>query len=87
MTQWKEEVEILEEELKRTQAFFGKMSENWKTLAAKEASKKRGYAEYALQKSDMNARRSSEAKFKLAAALAVDITKTEDPKKRKQPED
>ena len=87
MTQWKEEVEILEEELKRTEVFFAKVSENWKTLAAQEVSRKRGYTEYALQKADMNARRSSEAKFKLAAALAVDITESEDSKKRKQSED
>lgn len=62
MTQWKEEIEILDAELQRTAAWFATMSDLWKTLADSDISPKLGYSPYAYQKSDMHARRSAEAK-------------------------
>ena len=69
--QWREEVEILDEELSRTAAFFTRMSELWNTLANR--STLRGYSEYAHQKADMFARRSNDAKEWHKWAVGKDI--------------
>jgi hypothetical protein len=51
MERWIEEVEILEEEFRRTIHGFNKMTVVWTQLA--DQSSKRGYTAYGRQKADM----------------------------------
>ncbi|KLO12124.1 hypothetical protein SCHPADRAFT_941460 [Schizopora paradoxa] len=73
--QWREEVEILDEELGRTAAYFTKMSELWSTLA--EQSTLCGSSEYAYQKANMFSRRAKDAKDWHTWALSADKEQAE----------
>lgn len=75
LKQWREEVEILDEELTRTARWFSKMGDLWRALASGSTSSKRGFSEYAYQKADMFARRSMDAQEHHRRALAVDVKK------------
>ena len=68
LQQWKEELEILDEELKRTARWFATMSKIWREKAM-ESRQGSGFSEYAYHKSDMFSRRSKEAVDKRKLAL------------------
>lgn len=71
LRQWREEIEILDEELKRTAAWFKRMSSLWHSLAGQSSA--RGYSEYAHQKAVMFARRSEETVEHHSKALTAEL--------------
>lgn len=73
LQQWREESEILDEELKRSARWFGNKSELWNTLASRVLPAPRGFSEYACHKADMFLRRSTEVIEYHNWALTVDI--------------
>lgn len=73
LQQWREELEILDEEFKRTARWFTKMSELWTVLALRSPLVSRGFAEYAHHKADIFKRRSEDASEEHIWALTVDL--------------
>ena len=68
MERWEEEVEIVEEEFRRTVRAYEATGRMWSELGEKSRTKGKGYVAYALQKASMFEEMATDAREKFEAA-------------------